>query len=61
MRKVLNDDAINAQFVRDGFVRVPFITPEEVEELKQLFFDTLCPRAVGRSRPRRQVWKTVAS
>jgi hypothetical protein len=41
MRKVLNDDAHNAQFVREGYVRVPFITPAEVEELKQLFFDTL--------------------
>lgn len=41
MRKVLNDDALNAQFVRDGYVRVPFITPYEVAELKQLFFDTL--------------------
>jgi len=41
MRKVLNDDALNAQFVRDGYVRVPFITPDEVAELKQLFFDTL--------------------
>jgi hypothetical protein len=41
MRRVFNDDALNAQFVRDGFVQVPFITPAEVAELKQLFFDTL--------------------
>jgi hypothetical protein len=41
MRKVLNDPALNAQFVRDGYVRVPFISQTEVEELKQLFFDTL--------------------
>ncbi|MCF8256217.1 MAG: phytanoyl-CoA dioxygenase family protein [Flavobacteriales bacterium] len=41
MRKVLNDPALNDQFVRDGYVRVPFISPAEAEELKQLFFDTL--------------------
>lgn len=41
MRNVLNDPALNAQFIRDGYVRVPFISPAEVEELKQLFFDTL--------------------
>ena len=41
MRKVLNDDALNKQFVKDGYVRVPFISEKEVAELKQLFFDTL--------------------
>ncbi|MBS1685348.1 MAG: phytanoyl-CoA dioxygenase family protein [Bacteroidetes bacterium] len=41
MRRVLNDDALNAEFVKNGYVRVPFISPEEVAFLKQNFFDTL--------------------
>lgn len=41
MRKVLRDDALEEQFQRDGYVRVPFITPQEVADLKQKFFDTL--------------------
>lgn len=46
MRKVLNDDALNAEFVKNGYVRVPFITPEEVRLLQQNFFDTL-PQSGG--------------
>ncbi len=41
MRKVLRDEALEEQFQRDGYVRVPFITPQEVAELKQKFFDSL--------------------
>lgn len=41
MRRVLNDSELEAQFQKDGFVRVPFISEKEVLELKQLFFDTL--------------------
>lgn len=46
MRNVLNDPLLEAQFQRDGYVRVPFISAKEVEELKQKFFDTL-PQSGG--------------
>jgi len=46
MRKVLNDDALNAEFVKNGYVRVPFLSAEEVALLKQNFFDTL-PQSGG--------------
>ena len=41
MRKVMNDERLEAQFQRDGYVEIPFITKEEVEALKQKFYDTL--------------------
>jgi ectoine hydroxylase-related dioxygenase (phytanoyl-CoA dioxygenase family) len=41
MRKVLNDDKLNEEFVKNGYVKVPFISLEEVAQLKQKFFDTL--------------------
>jgi ectoine hydroxylase-related dioxygenase (phytanoyl-CoA dioxygenase family) len=41
MRRVLNDDILEAKFQKNGYVSVPFISPEEVAELKQKFFDTL--------------------
>ena len=41
MRKVMNDEQLEAQFQRDGYVKIPFITKEEVEALKQKFYDTL--------------------
>ena len=46
MRKVLNDNALNAEFVKNGYVCVPFITLDEVKLLKQHFFDTL-PQSGG--------------
>ncbi|MCS6935181.1 MAG: phytanoyl-CoA dioxygenase family protein [Chitinophagales bacterium] len=47
MRRVLIDDKLNEEFIRNGFVRVPsFITPREVEELTQKFFETL-PQSGG--------------
>ncbi len=46
MRSVLNDPLLEAQFQRDGYVKVPFISAKEVEELKQKFFDTL-PQSGG--------------
>lgn len=46
MRSVFNDNKLNDQFVKNGYVCVPFITPEEVAELKQKFFDTL-PKSGG--------------
>jgi hypothetical protein len=50
MRKVLNDSELEAQFQKDGYISVPFISEKEVEELKQLFFDTL-PESGGQIRP----------
>jgi hypothetical protein len=41
MRRVLKDESLETQFQKDGYVCVPFISAKEVEELKQLFFDTL--------------------
>lgn len=40
-RRIFNDDKLEAQFQKDGYVSIPFISKEEVEELKQKFFDTL--------------------
>ena len=37
MRRVLNNSELEIQFQKDGYVRVPFISEKEVEELKQLF------------------------
>ncbi len=50
MRRVLNDSELEIQFQKNGFVSVPFISEKEVEELKQLFFDTL-PNSGGQIRP----------
>ncbi len=41
MRKVLNDISLNEEFVKQGFVQTSFLSAEEVEELKQHFFETL--------------------
>ena len=41
MRPVMRDSALEEQFQRDGYVQIPFITPEEVEALKKQFFDLL--------------------
>lgn len=41
MRKVFIDEKLNQEFIQNGYVRIPFITQEEVAELKQKFFDTL--------------------
>lgn len=41
MRKVLNDIELEKQFQRDGYVQIPFISEQEVEELKKKFFDLL--------------------
>ncbi len=46
MRKVFRDSELEASFQRDGYVSLPFISEEEVERLKQLFFDTL-PQSGG--------------
>ncbi len=41
MRKVLNDPELNEEFIKNGYVRVPFLSADEVRELKELFFSTL--------------------
>ena len=41
MRNVLTDNLLNEQFEKDGYVIIPFLDSEEVEELKKLYFDTL--------------------
>lgn len=41
MRKTLNNEELEAQFQKDGYVKVPFLTEQEVEELKAYYFDTL--------------------
>jgi len=46
MRRVMNDDQLEAQFQRDGYVEIPFISKEEVAGLWQKFYDTL-PRSGG--------------
>ncbi len=50
MRKVLNDPALQRQFDRDGYVRIPFISKEKAEHLKNLFFETL-PQSGGSILP----------
>lgn len=46
MRKVFKDESLNNEFVKNGYVRLPFISAEEVSQLKQKFFDTL-PQSGG--------------
>lgn len=41
MRKVFKNQEWEKQFIKDGFIQIPFISEKEVNELKQLFFDTL--------------------
>ncbi|MCB0510839.1 MAG: phytanoyl-CoA dioxygenase family protein [Chitinophagales bacterium] len=41
MRKVLNNEEWEKEFVKNGYVRIPFISEKEVAELKDLFFSTL--------------------
>jgi len=41
MRKVLNNEVWEKEFVKNGYVQIPFISAKEVAELKHLFFDTL--------------------
>ncbi len=46
MRNIFIDENLENQFRKNGYVQVPFISPEEVAQLKQLFFDTL-PQSGG--------------
>jgi hypothetical protein len=41
MRQVLQNMDWEKDFVKNGYVQIPFISAKEVAELKQLFFDTL--------------------
>ena len=42
----MRDDALEAKFQRDGYVEFPFLSRQEVEALKQKYFDTL-PKSGG--------------
>jgi hypothetical protein len=46
MRNIFVDSNIENQFRKDGYVKVPFINADEVEILKNLFFETL-PQSGG--------------
>jgi ectoine hydroxylase-related dioxygenase (phytanoyl-CoA dioxygenase family) len=46
MRRVMNDEQLEARFQRDGYVEIPFISKEEVNALIQKFYDTL-PQSGG--------------
>lgn len=46
MRAVMRDERLEEQFQRDGYVQIPFISPEEVEALKTKFFELL-PKSGG--------------
>lgn len=41
MRNIFNDESLEKEFEKNGFVRVPFLNSNEVKELKELFFSTL--------------------
>lgn len=41
MRNIFNDESLEKEFEKNGFVRVPFLNSDEVNELKELFFSTL--------------------
>ena len=41
MRSTLNDQKLEAQFQKEGYVKVPFLSQEEVEVLKAYYFETL--------------------
>lgn len=41
MRRVFTNNGLEEQFQRDGYVKVPFLSAEEVEYLKNQYFETL--------------------
>lgn len=49
MRPVFSNETLEQQFQKDGYVRIPFLKPEEVEELKETYFNSL-PNSGGRLR-----------
>lgn len=40
-RRVMKDDALEKEFQKQGYVQIPFISPEEVDALKKKFFELL--------------------
>jgi len=46
MRSVMRDEGLELNFQRDGYVEIPFLSTQEVEALKQKYFDSL-PRSGG--------------
>ncbi|GAB5539476.1 MAG: hypothetical protein Salg2KO_15790 [Salibacteraceae bacterium] len=59
MRKVLNDPALEAQFQKEGFVKIPFMDAEKAARLKQAFFDSL-PESGGHIQPQDESFDTKA-
>ena len=41
MRAVMNDEDLEQQFQKDGYVTIPFLNAQEVADLKKGFFDLL--------------------
>lgn len=41
MRKTLIDEQLEAEFQEKGYVKVPFLSGDEIEDLKKAYFDTL--------------------
>lgn len=41
MRRTFIKDNLEEEFQKEGFVKMPFLSPEEVEVLKSFYFDTL--------------------
>lgn len=41
MRNIFKNTELESEFEKNGFVKLPFISKEKVEELKELFFSTL--------------------
>lgn len=41
MRPVFNNPELEQQFQRDGYVIIPFLSEDEVEEIKERYFETL--------------------
>ncbi|MFT4969347.1 MAG: ectoine hydroxylase-related dioxygenase (phytanoyl-CoA dioxygenase family) [Chitinophagales bacterium] len=41
MRNVLNNDDLEHEFQKNGYISVPFLNTQEVAELKEIFFNTL--------------------
>jgi ectoine hydroxylase-related dioxygenase (phytanoyl-CoA dioxygenase family) len=41
MRNVLNNNAFEQEFQKNGYISLPFLNTQEVSELKEIFFNTL--------------------
>jgi hypothetical protein len=61
MRRVFNDERLNEEFIKNGYVCVPFISSDEVAELKQrigeMFPKELETPTPTLKRTRKSSWK----